>query len=136
MNIDQGNARFKQVMQGNKHTQHAMKANKNWWRERLKLQFGFDVWQLPVCERCEGYALWHKDAEGNAVGACRCGHTTKNPITVQKYYEQGHHVDRSVHSDAPVFIDRQIVLPSQAATVYGGEAELSDTNKKIIVARC
>ena len=135
MNINQSNAKFKQTMSDNKHVQHAMKANKNFWRERLKLQFGFDVWQLPVCERCEGYALWHKE-DGNAVGLCRCGHTTKNPITVEQYYEQGHHTDRTVHGDVPVVLDRQIVSPDQVTTVYGGETGLKDQNKKIIIARC
>ena len=134
MNISQNNAKFKQVMGDNKHVQHAMKSNKSWWRDRLKMQFGFDIWQLPVCERCEGYALWHKEG-GNPVGLCRCGHTTKNPITVEQYYEKGHHVDRTMHGDAPVVIDRQLVSPSQVATAYGGEAGLSDQNKKIIIAR-
>ena len=127
MNVNQSNARFRQTMQTNKHTQHAMSANKKWWRDRLTAQFGFDIWQLPVCERCEGYALWHKDSEGNAVGSCKCGHTTKSPITVEKYYEQGLHVDKTIHHDAPVVVDRQIVSPNQVETVG---------DQKIIIARC
>lgn len=127
MDINQSNARFKRTMKSNKHTQHAMGINKQWWRDRLTAQFGFDIWQLPVCERCEGYALWHKDSEGNPVGYCRCGHITKKPITVEKYYESGHHIDRSIHHEAPVVVDRQIVLPNQVETVG---------DNKIIIARC
>jgi hypothetical protein len=104
-----------------------MESNKKWWRDRLRMQFGFDIWRLPVCERCEGYALWNKDSEGNAVGTCQCGYTTKNPITVEEYYTKGHHVDRTIHNDAPVFVDRQIALPKQVATVE---------DQKIIIARC
>jgi hypothetical protein len=94
------------MMSDNTHAAHAMGVNKNFWRDRLKHEFGFDVWQLPVCERCEGYALWGKDA----VGICKCGTITKNPITVEQYYEQGHHVDRTVHSDTPLIMDRKIIL--------------------------
>jgi len=122
-------------MQG-KHLNHALSINKKWWRERLKHYFGFDVWKLPVCERCEGYALWHKDRDGNRVGACQCGHITKNPITVEEYYSKGYHVDRTaLGRDEGLVVDRQIVKPKEVATIYGGEADLPDKDKKILVVR-
>ena len=106
MNMNQSNERFKLMMQGNKHTQHSMQANKAFWRDRLKHEFGFDVWQLPVCRSCEGYALWGKDA----VGICKCGTITKDPITVEQYYENGYHIDRSIHANTPVIQDRKIII--------------------------
>ncbi len=108
MRIDESNKKFLQTMNG-KHMQHALSRGKNWWRERLKHQFGFDVWKLPVCGGCEGYALWKKDETHGAVGACMaCGHITKNPITVEQYYEQGHHIDRTgMGRSEPIILDRQ-----------------------------
>lgn len=132
--LAESNARFMRMMEG-KHLQHALGANKHWWRKRLKDYFGFDVWKLPVCERCEGYALWHKEGD-NPVGVCRCGHITKNPLTVEQYYEQGHHIDRTgLGRDMPVVVDRELVKPKQIATIYGGDAGFSDEGKKILVAR-
>lgn len=133
--LAESNARFIRTMKG-KHLQHALNGNKRWWRKRLKDYFGFDVWKLPVCERCEGYALWHKEGD-NPVGACLCGHITKNPITVEQYYEQGHHIDKTgLGRNMPVLVDRELIEPKKIATVYGGDAGLigKDT-KKILVAR-
>lgn len=139
MRIVESNQQTFRQLQGMKHFNHAVKGNK-FWRRRLRsdLQeyFGFDVWRLPVCKGCEGWALWHKDTEGNPVGACmHCGHITKDPITVQEYYEQDHHIDRTIQKDAPYVVDRQVVAPKQVHTVYGGEAGLPDENKKLIIAR-
>ena len=110
MHLQDSNQRFLQAMDG-KHLQHVLKQGKYWWRERLKHHFGYDVWKLPVCNNCEGYALWHKDEKGNAVGTCTgCGHITKNPITVEQYYEQGHHIDRTGYGRGePVVLERQKV---------------------------
>lgn len=132
--IAQSNARFLNMMQNNSHAQHALKgkhvAGIN-WRERLRLQFGFDVWKLPVCMGCEGWAMWDKDKTAQCPA---CGKTTKNPITVQEYYEQGFDIDRTaLGRDKPYIIDRQFT--KGISTVFGGEAGLADTNKKIIIAR-
>ena len=130
MNIHDSNMRFLNVMKDNKHTKSA---TEKFWRDRLSMQFGFDVWKLPVCRSCEGFAFWHKDEQGNAVGYCQCGTITKDPITVEQYYEQGHHVDRTLHADAPFIIDRKQAKGFDVA--FGGEAGLEEQNKKIIIAR-
>lgn len=108
MRLQDSNKRFLQVMDG-KHLQHAMKQGKNWWQDRLKHHFGFDVWKLPVCENCEGYALWNKDEVHGQVGVCMgCGHITKKPITVEEYYEKGYHIDRTGKGRSePIILDRQ-----------------------------
>lgn len=102
------------------------------WRDRLHVHFGFDVWKLPVCGKCEGYALWDK---GYTAVCVHCGHRTHKPITVQEYYEQGYHIDRTIQKDAPFIIDRQFAQGKDLATVYGGEAGLDNKDKKIIIAR-
>ena len=94
----------------------------------------FDVWRLPMCGKCEQIARWHHEGTAFCIS---CGHTTPNPITVQQYYEQGFHVDRTVNPDAPVFIDREkvgteAVTGGSVATIYGGEADLADPNQKIL----
>lgn len=133
--IQQSNARTFAMLNSTKHFKHTMKANKSWWRSRLRDTFGFDVWKLPVCERCEGWALWHH-VDGQGVGACRCGHTTRNPITVEDFYTKGYHVDRTgLGRDAPLIVDRQFAEPKQLATVYGGEAGIDDQHRKIVIAR-
>lgn len=135
--IAQSNTRFLNMMQSNSHAQHALKGKHLFgnWKERLKHQFGFDVWKLPVCMGCEGWALWDKDDQGNGIAQCpSCGKTTKNPITVQEYYEQGFHVDRTaLGKDKPHIIDREYTKGT--STVFGGEVGLADANKKIIIAR-
>jgi hypothetical protein len=135
MNIGESNTRTMMSLKDMKHFQHAMSRNGNWWRERLRSQFGFDVWKLPVCERCEGWALWHKEGD-QPVGACQCGHITKNPMTVEQFYTEGHHVDRTVNRDKTMILDRKFVNREGVATVYAGEADLpSDQNRKILIAR-
>jgi hypothetical protein len=99
------------------------------WRPRLLAEFHFDVWKLPVCERCEGWGLW----DGRDKGVChKCGHTSYNPLTVEQFYEQGLHVDRTVHKDAPRFAERG--FHKKVATAYGGEAGLADKDKKFLIA--
>lgn len=131
MRIGESNARFGQMMKNNIHYQHAVKQI----RDTLTIQFGFDVWKLPVCEKCEGYALWHQQ-EGRKVGACKCGHITKNPITVQEYYEKGYAIDKTGFGrDTPVVVDRNFVQPKDVGTIYRGDAGLDNPDKKIIIAR-
>jgi hypothetical protein len=104
------------------------------WRERLAEQFGFDVWKMPVCKTCEGYALWDQPVNGRLKAVCSKGHITYDPITVQEYYEKGYHVDRTgLGKDAPMIVERQLVKDTN--TVYGGEIGLEDQNKIIIVGR-
>lgn len=136
MLIQNSNARTIAELKDVSHFKHVMEKNKGFWRHRLRQQFGFDVWKLPVCEKCEGWALWHKDGE-KGVGACRCGHITKNPITVEEYYTQGYHIDRTgMGRDQPVILDRKFVAPKQVSTVYAGEADLrGDPNREILIAR-
>jgi len=134
--INESNTRTLSMLKDTKHFNHAMGKNKHWWRQRLQQQFGFDVWKLPVCEKCEGWALWHKE-NGQGVAACQCGHITKNPITVEEYYTQGHHADRTgLARDTPLILDRNLVRPNQVSTIYAGEADLpGDSNRKILIAR-
>jgi hypothetical protein len=133
--IRQSNVAATKTLAELKHFKHAMSRNKNWWRKRLQRHFGFDVWKLPVCERCEGWALWHQE-NGQKVGACMCGHITRNPITVEEFYERGYHIDKTGYGrDAPLIVERQLARPKDVATVYGGEADLQDQHRKIVVAR-
>jgi len=128
--IQQSNLKAWERLKDIKHFKHAMSSNPV--RRLLYDRFGFDVWKLPICERCEGYAFWDK----GGVGTCpKCGHTTKKPLTVQQFYEEGHHVDRRVQRDAPFIVDREVVTKRDVATVYAGEAGLPDAHRKIIIAR-
>lgn len=137
MRIEESNQRFINMMSGVKHGQHLLGGKHIAgisWRERLQGQFGFDVWKMPVCKTCEGYALWDKPVNGKTKAICSKGHITYNPITVQEYYEKGYHIDKTgLGRDAPMIVDREFT--NNTATVYGGEAGLIDSNKKIIVAR-
>ncbi len=125
MNINESNVRATRVLKDDKLFKSKIMRV---WRDRLKIGFGFDVWKLPVCEKCEGWALWDEGGRGTCT---KCGHTTKNPITVERYYENDYNVDRTVNRDAPRFADRGFY--SKVATVYGGEAGLNNEHKKIIV---
>lgn len=124
MDIQQSNQRAAQVLKDDKLFRSRFM---QFWQMRLQQEFGFDVWKLPVCERCEGWALWD---QGKAT-CPTCHHTTANPITVEKYYECQYNIDRSIHTGAPKFAMRD--FHKETATVYGGEAGLADESKKIIV---
>ena len=125
MNILESNERATWVLQNDK----LFKSNvEKFWRPRLMQEFHFDVWKLPVCGRCEGWALWH----GKGRCTChQCGHTTINPISVEEFYEKGYHVDRTVNKNAPQFAERG--FHKKVATVYGGEAGLSDSGKTFLI---
>lgn len=121
MNLLESNARAVNVLKDDKLFSSNVERQ---WRPRLMAQFHFDVWKLPVCERCEGWALWH----GRGKCSCpKCGHTTKNPITVEQFYEKGYHIDRTIHKNAQQFAERG--FHDKVATVYGGEAGLRDEKK-------
>lgn len=132
MRIAESNTRFGNMMHNTAHYKHAIQKIRN----TLTIQNGFDVWKLPVCERCEGYALWHNQ-DGKGVGACMCcGHITKNPITVQEYYEKGYAIDKTgLGRDQPLIIDREFVAPKDVATIYRGDIGADNQNKEIIIAR-
>jgi hypothetical protein len=125
----QTNPRLINEMSAEKHLLHAM-ANK---RMKVFLTYGgYDIWEMPICGKCEKIAWWDKG--GKAVCSDpKCGHVTENPITFGKFYEMGYHADRTVQRDAPFYIDRQ-----KAAGVVGvtaGEAgiEDGDPNRVILV---
>jgi len=135
MRTAESNKHFANMFRETTHFKHVVRP-KGFWRNRLKRYFGYDVWKQPVCEGCEGWALWHEDAEGNTVGVCLdCGHTTRDPITVEEYYENDYHVDRILRPSAPYVVGRRIVRdPRRLATLYGGDVGLSDTNKRLMAA--
>jgi len=52
--------------------------------------------KLPVCNGCEGLALWHRDEFDNVVGVCtKCHTVSKNPVTYSEYLLEGYDVDSS-----------------------------------------
>jgi len=130
--IAESNIRFGRMMQDMTHYKHAIQNIRN----TLTIEKGYDVWKLPVCEKCEGYALWHNDG-GQKVGSCfKCGHTTRNPITVQEYYERGYAVDQTgLGRDQPLIVDREIINPKDVATIYRGDVRMDNPDRKIIIAR-
>lgn len=128
MRIKESNLKAIEVLKEQKHFHHGIRSSPI--RALLFGRFGFDVWKMPVCEKCEGYAFWHL---GGTASCPKCGHITPNPLTVEQFYEEGHHVDRTVNPGAPYIAERRVC--NATATVFGGEADLQDQNKKIIIAR-
>lgn len=57
----------------------------DWIRAFLFEKFGYDVWEMPMCEGCERVAFWHV---GETSMCPHCGKHTKNPITVEEYYKK------------------------------------------------
>ncbi len=127
--IKQANRKLYEQLKNDKHFEHAVLANPR-VRDFLLNRFGFDIYQMPMCGKCERIGFWHKQ-DGVRGGYCpRCGTFTANPLTAGQFYEQGLHVDRTVHPGAPVMVDRKLADPNRVVTVYGGEADLPDKDKE------
>jgi hypothetical protein len=124
MNLKTSNQIAKQTIGVSKFYEHALGYNPA--KVFLNETYGYDIWDMPVCERCERIAWWDKDDSAT----CGCGHHTKNPITVAEFLEGGYHQGLF---DKTKFVNRKIA--TKTSTVYGGEAGLKDENKKIIIAR-
>lgn len=123
MNIKTSNELARQTIGASKYYEHALGYNP--MKEFLNQSYGYDIWDMPVCERCEKVAWWDKDN----TATCGCGHHTKNPITVEEFLTGGFH--RGTF-DKTMFIDRK--QADKIATVYGGEAGMENENK-IYLAR-
>jgi len=58
----------------------------------FKMGGGIDILSQPVCGRCEGVGTWgdfSTTVTEGIVGYCdACGHTTKDPITVEQYLSE------------------------------------------------
>jgi hypothetical protein len=123
----QTNPRLINAMSPEKHLLHAM-ANK---RMRVFLTYGgYDIWEMPICGKCEKIAWWDKG--GKAVCSDpKCGHVTEKPITFGQFYEMGYHTDRSVHRDAPFYVDRQ--KADGVVAVTAGEAGIEDGNPNRVI---
>jgi hypothetical protein len=123
MNTAESNVKAAKTLKDTKYFDHAISRE----REFLYQQYGFDIWSMPVCEKCERVALWHK----NHTAICRsCGHETKKPITVEQFLMDGNH--RGLF-DRTQYVGRK--KADKISIVYGGEAGLSDEDKKIIIAQ-
>jgi hypothetical protein len=123
MNTAESNVLAAKTLEDTKYFDHAISRE----REFLYQQYGFDIWGMPVCERCERVALWHK---GHTAMCRSCGHQTQKPITVEEFLMAGHH--RGIF-DRTQYVDRK--KADNIAIVYGGEAGLQDEDKKIIIAQ-
>ena len=123
MNVRQSNEQAKSII-SDKFYEHALRYNPA--KEFLNNAYGYDIWDMPVCERCESVAWWDKE-ETATCG--RCGHHTQKPITVEQFLTSGYH--RGIF-DQTRFLDRKRV--DKIAAVYGGEAGMPDENK-IYLAR-
>ncbi len=124
MNIKTSNELARKTLGISKYYEHALGYNPV--KEFLNGSYGYDIWDMPVCERCERVAYWDK----NDTATCLCGHCTKKPITVEQFLTDGFHKGLF---DQTKFVDRK--RTDKIGTVYGGEAGLEDENRKIIVAR-
>lgn len=117
------------TMSAEKHLLHAL-ANK---RMKIFMTYGgYDLWDMAICGKCEALAWW--DRGGKAVCSdSKCGHVTENPITFGQFYEMGYHTDRTIHPNAPYYIDRQ--KADGVVGVTAGEAgiEDGDPNRVILV---
>jgi hypothetical protein len=123
--IKESNLRIASMLREGKHFSHAMSEE---FRLFLLVQGGFDLWDMPICPHCEGLGYW--DKEGSAY-CPKHGRIAPPVMTFGPYYEAGYAVDRTVHPDAPVMVDREMVSPDKVATVYGGEADLDDKDKVV-----
>lgn len=124
---EQTNPRLMAKMMAEKHLLHAMK-NK---RMKVFLTFGgYDIWEMPICGKCEKIAWWDKG--GKAVCSDpKCGHVTDNPITFGQFYEMGYHTDRSVHPNAPYYVDRE--KAAGVVEVTAGEAGIEDGDPNRVI---
>lgn len=101
--------------------------------ERMKkfiLNNWYFILKMPVCSHCETLAFWHKDGN-EAVAYCpKCGTTTRNPIAMGAFLEQGHHVDKTIHEDAKPILDGEKV--DAVVEVNAGDAGLSGDPNRVI----
>jgi hypothetical protein len=125
LNIKTSNELAKQTIGESKYYEHALAYNP--MKEFLNESYGYDIWGMPVCEKCERVAWW--DQEHTATCG-NCGHHTQKPITVEEFLTGGFHQGLF---DKTKYVDRK--RADKIATVYGGEAGLPDENKKIYIAQ-
>lgn len=126
--LRESNERMIQTLGDEKHFKHGTESP--WIRNLINR---FDLWKLPMCFKCERFAIWDKDGTATCP---KCGSHYENPITVEQFYEQGLQVDRTVKPGAPQYVERKKVKFGHVAEVYAGEAGLDgDPNRKIIIAR-
>lgn len=127
--VKQANMRLAKMLGEEKHFRHAFSEQ---LRRFILEEAGFDLYQMPICPRCERLAYWDK---GGAAFCLHCGPISPPVVTFGEFYEAGYATDRTLHPDAPVMVDRSLAKPADILTVVGGEADLQDTKKilKVII---
>lgn len=86
------NNKLLKIFNDNKHVKHILKNDDI--KKMCFIEGRYPFTKLPVCNNCEGLAMWHKDTFDNLIAYCtKCHTVSKNPMPYSEYLVDGYDID-------------------------------------------